>query len=603
MIGKSLASRLFYCFAVIMILAGISATAYSQGNSVLEVVPKGTLVCLRFTNLWEFDEKLVDLLDSLNIPDTSDVSIGPLVGKLVGAGIESLMDLEEVGFGLDSDIYIFWKKLSPDKFSLAIHAKSVEQAKEAVTSQMSGAEEQHRGVTYVTSDAPFAWVFLGDTFVYSKDKEMVMEAINTYRKESPSILYDDKYMESVKPLRTGDIGVYVALDDIATTFMPLLKAQAEKAKKELSKQMKQQGANMPEAAMDPTKILNAEIDMGLWLLQELRSCAISLGIGRDGVWAHYSVKFKPDSPVCQYLNIRPSGLKLVELVPNDVMMAGGATLDVDSIEKLNTAMMDLFLPVMMEKATERQIAELQEKYKVLTRDILSCFGDEVAFAINTKSDRMMPRVVYIFEVVDRAKAEETIGNLDYIMEMSKPFYQAFGTDVPMTKGPNQRHTGIQIESFQMDLSKMAELVPNGKAVYPDKEFLWYAFVDDKMVYAMSQSANTIKAAIDAVKGRKASMVNAPGFEDISLRLPQRSNAVLYISPAGYMNFVMNMMMSQMGQSMPPGSAGAIEPSMGFAIAVNLDGDGFRCFNYFLTKEIQELVSTVAGFSQMMNPQQ
>ena len=603
MIARTFTSRLFFYFAVIMILVGISATAYSQENSVLEVVPKGTLVCLRFTNLWEFDEKLADLIDSLDIPDVPNVSISPLLGRLVGASIESLMDLEDAGFDLDGDIYIFWKKLSPDKFSLAIRVNSTEQAKAAVTSQKGGAEKQHRGVTYVTSEAPFAWVFLGDVFVYSKDKEMVMEAINTYLKETPSILYDEKYMNSVKSLRTGDIGGYVALDDITTTFLPMLKAQAEKVKKELPKQMKQQEANMPGMAMDPAKMLSAEIDMGLWLLQQISSYAISLGIGRDGIWAHYSLKFKPDSPVCQYLNIRPKELKLVESLPNDVMMAGGATMDADSIEKLNAVMLDLFLPIMLEKATERQIAELQEKYKALTHDILSCFGDEVAFAITTKSDKMMPRVVYILEVVDRAKAEETIGNLDYIMKMSKPFYQAFGAAVPMTKGPNQRYTGIQIESFQMDLSKMAELVPNGKAIYPDKEFLWYAFVDDRMIYAMSQSADTIKAAIDAVRGRKASMVNSAGFEDISIRLPEKSNAVLYISPAGYLNFVMNMMMSQMGQSIPPGSTGAIKPNMGFAITVNLDRDGLRCFNYFLTKEIRELVSTVASFGQMMKPKQ
>jgi hypothetical protein len=216
---------------------------------------------------------------------------------------------------------------------------------------------------------------------------------------------------------------------------------------------------------------------------------------------------------------------------------------------------------------------------------------------------MMPRVIYLLEIVDKAKAQETLGNLKYIMEMSRPFYRAFGADVQMTEGPTQRYSGIQIKSFQMDFSKMAELVPNGAAIYPDKMFMWYAFVDDKLIYAMSQSADTMKTAVDAVRGRSSSIVNAPGFEDIDIRLPKRSNAVLYVSPTGYLGFMMRIMLSQSGQVMPAGAMDNMKSNMGFAAATNISENGMSNFNYFLVKEVQNIVDTAMGLTQMMKPHQ
>ncbi len=600
---RPLKLRFLFYLTIITILTGMSTAAYSQGNSPLSVVPKGTLICLKITNLWELDGKIADLVNSLKIPDVPAVSIAPLLGQMVGAGVGSLMDLEDGGFDTEGELCIFWTSMAFDKFSVALQVSSRERAEEAVRSLMEGTDEKHRGMTYVVSEGKFAWVFLGDIFVYSKDKTAVMETINVHLKEKPSILHDEKYQDTVEGLRSGDVNVYVALDTVASTFLPLLKLQAEKTKKEISGQMKQQGAAMPKMNVDPAKILGMEIDMGMWLLQQLRSYSISLGIGRDGVWTNDSLKFKPDSPVCDFLNIRPRELKLIEYLPNDIMMAGGATIDAESFEKLNSVMLDLFLPAMLEEMTAGQIAELREIYETVTHDILSCMGDEVAFAVMTKSDKVMPRVVYVLDIVDKAKAQKTLGNLTYIMEMSRPFYKAFGMDVQMTEGPTQRYTGIQIKSFKMDLGKMAELVPNGAAIYPENMFLWYTFVDDKMIYAMSQSASTIKTAIDAVRGRSASIVNAPGFEDIDIRLPERKNMVLYISPTGYLSFVMGIMMSQMGQKMPAGAMDAMESNMGFAVATNLDGDGIRNLSYFLVKEIQSLVNTVVGLGQMMKPRQ
>jgi len=595
--ANSLTSKLFSYSAVIMLLMSISSLAHPDEGTALRVVPKGASICLRFSNPRSLEMKLSSLVDSLDIPDVPDANIGQLMGKMTGLGMQSLMDLEDAGFDMKGDVFVFWKGVSFDKISIAVGVNSRKKAEEAVRSKMAGADNQYKDINYAVSDSSSAWTFLEDVFVYSKDKAVIMDAIDTHLKEKPSMLQDESYTRSIETLKEGDIVGYAALDGIVSAFLPILQSGAEKAKKEFSKQMSQQKSPLP--GFNTAKVVEAEIDMGLWILQQIRSYSISMGIGKEGIWVNDSLKFKPDSPICGFLNIPPRKLELVRSLPGNILMAGGAAMDDVTVEKFNSAMYEMMMSAMKEEAAGKRMAGLRKKYDDAVREILSCLGDEVAFAIPAKSDRMMPRFVWIFQVVDEPKARRTIGNLDYILSISKPFYEAFGMDFSMTEGPTQRYNGTQIKSFQIDLSKMMESIPNAARMYPEKEFLWYAFVDSKMIYAMAQSVDTIKGTIDAIKGREASISHSSSFEDINIRLPGRSNAAVYISPAGYLKFAFGMMMAQMGRSMPPDS---VKPNIGFAVATSFDGGSIRNSTYLLVREIQELITTGMGFAQMAKAQ-
>lgn len=605
MIARSFVSRLFFHLTVITVLIGISTAAYSQEDSALKVVPKETLVCLRFANLRDFDSKVTKFINSLNIPDAPRVSIAQLIGKMTGSNVESLMDLEDAGFDMEDDVCVFWASSSFGKFSIAAHVGSRQQAESSVRSEIGGTDKQYKGITYAASNAQFAWVFLEDIFVYSKDEGAITDVIETHLKEKPSILQDEKYLANVKALRSGDLSGYVALDKIASTYLPMLQSGAKKVKENLPEQIKQQKARVPGINFDVAKMLEAEIDIGLWILQQIRSYAISLDIGTDGIWVNDSLKFNPDSPICNFLNTSPSRLELVRHLPGDVFIAGGMTMDIMSIEKLYSVMFDVLVPILKEKMSEEEITQARKKYESGVHEFLSCFGDEVAFAVMTEVDKAMPRVVYVLEVADEDKAQGMMGNLDYIMEVSRPFYEAFGMDtLQMTEGPAQRYADVQIKSFQIDLSKIASSVPNAAVTYPEKALLWYASMDGKMIYSLSQSVDTIKEAINTVKGRASGIADSPNFEDINIRLPQRSNLAVYVSPVGYLSFIMSMMMSQTGQDMPVGTmVGTMKPDIGLAVATNLDGDGIRNFAYFLVKEIQELISAGMSLSQTIKAQQ
>lgn len=594
---KSKIENILVFYILCTLLSVISTSACSQVDSVLTVVPEGTVVCLRLENLKDFDQKIGNLMSSLNIPNFPPVSIATPIGKMLGSDLKSMKDVENAGFDVGKDVCIFWPGLSLKKVVIAAYMSSRSQ----VELRLKGTTEKYKDITYVLDESS-AWAFLGDIFVYSSDKAAIMDIIKTHLNEKPSILHDESYIENIKLTRTGAISSYADLDKIVSAYLPDLRSKSQKLKENLSEQMKQQKDKAPGMNIDPSKIVGVEIDMALWMLQQMSSYAVSMDIRADGIWLNDALRFKSDSPVCNFLNIKPRRLNLIDYLPGDMILAGGATIDIPSFEKINSVMFNLILPSLQEKMEDKKIKELWERYDDAVHEILSCLGDEVAFAVPAKSDRMMPSFVYIFKVADEDKARKTITNLDYIVEISQPFYKAFGMDFPMTEGPTQKHNGIQINSFQMDMSQMARFAPNAANMYPEKAFIWYAFMDDKLIYAMSQSADVIKVAIDAAKGRGPSITNSQGFDDINIHLPVEANSIVYISPAGYINLVMGMML-QMSQGMPPGAMpGPMKTSIGFAVATELGGDNIQNLTYFRVQEIQNLVSYGLGLAQMMKPQ-
>lgn len=253
----------FLHFAIIAVLVGTSTAAYPQVNSVLEVVPAGTLACLRFENLRDFDEKVTSLVSSLNIPNVPDVGMAQLLDKLMGLNAGSLMTLENKGFSMKDDACVFWTSVAFQNYSVAVHASAKQQAEATARAEIGGTDKQHKGITYVLSKTSSAWVFVGDVFVYSIDESAIIGAIDTYLKEKPSILQDEKYRAGVKALRAGDFGAYLALDNIASVFLPLLQLKAASVKKNLSEQMAREKLATPAMDFDATKMLESEIDIGL----------------------------------------------------------------------------------------------------------------------------------------------------------------------------------------------------------------------------------------------------------------------------------------------------------------------------------------------------
>ncbi|MBD3181167.1 DUF3352 domain-containing protein [Candidatus Poribacteria bacterium] len=582
---------------VIVILLFANTPAFSQQDSVVRVIPENSSIIVKISNPRNFDLKLSKLMNSLEIDDVPHVSMAMLLKQSTGTDVHDIMALEGLGFDMKRDACIFWNNASfNNPPGVAVHIASLQKAQKAIEEKIGGDKKEYKGVTYGQPSPDSAWVFLDDIFVYSKKKSDITDAIETHLKDKPSIADNGAYTSNIKNLRSGDVLIYVSVGKITVDNTSFLENKLNNAKAEMIKQMKQQGSSTPYKNMNVANLVSSEMDIGLWLLKQIKSYSFSLGIERSGVWFNDSLKVFPASPVCPFLkNMKPSRMRLINQLPGDIFMAGGMTVDSETYSKINEIMLDIMLESIAEDIQQDELAFFRDKYKKAVDDMMSCLGDEIAYAFLTDADKTMPRVVYIIDLKDREKARKTLGNLDYMEDLIRPMNKAFGLDFKMSKGPSQNYTGVNIKSFQMDLGEMNQNMPNRSMNYPDRVFTWYAFVDDKIIYAVSQSASTIKTAIDSIKGRGTSIQYTPGFDELNIRLSHKSNMSLYVAPSGYMKFIMNMMVRQMGGRL---TRKEVKPGVGFAASTRFNDDGLQNTIYFRISEIQNFTRTINDFSQM-----
>ena len=68
----------FYLIAAILTIS-ISTGAYSDESSALKIVPIGTSICLKLTDLRGLEWKIADLLSSLDIPNAPKALLLPFL--------------------------------------------------------------------------------------------------------------------------------------------------------------------------------------------------------------------------------------------------------------------------------------------------------------------------------------------------------------------------------------------------------------------------------------------------------------------------------------------------------------------------------------------
>jgi len=585
-------------FVFFISLTIINISVYSQDDSILDAIPAKAIACIKFTGLKNLDSKITYMMNSLEITNNPPTNVASLISKMTKMNLKSLADIENAGFDLKKDVCLFWTDQSFSKFSIVARVKSKDRVMDAAKQMLGGANKQHNKVTYLSNN-DFDWTVMGDIFVYTKDKTAIIDIINTHNKANASILKVGKYITSTEVINSGDINCYIDLAKIMGEYLPKMQTKIQETKADLSKQMSKPGIQSFQGNFNHIKILGAEMDMASWLLQQMDSYVVSLGLDSDSIWISDSLKFKPESPVKNFLNMNPKKLELVNYLPGNMLMAGSFNFDRLTLEQFNNIMFDALISSIKDGIKDSDLKEIKEKYNTATNQMLSCIGDEVAFAMPARTDKSMPRLIYLFRITDENKARSTITNPGYMNDMYGSIYKLMGMEFSITEGPSQIYNDVQMNSLQLVLKGIPKNIQNAENIYPESIILWFAYLDDKLVYVLSQSSETIKEAIDIIKGRASSIVDSRGFDDVNIRLSDLNNSVIYISPSGYMNFIIDMM-SKM--TIPGGpQAKLLEYNIGAAMTTKFQEDSVRNFTYILLDQIREVANTIRLMSQMAKP--
>lgn len=525
--------QFFTTTIITLILLTAVSSLQAKIDSVLEVVPTGAAGFVRLLNLNDFSSK-VDEIAAMFSPQGApegeeapgDV-IAESLAEAFGAEFTSLEDLKNLGISPDSDFSVFWVEPTIDKVSAAIHIldkKAVKNTFEEKSGPVS--EADYNGVKLYTFEDG-AFTFLDDILVFSKDKAICKKVIDTYKRKNKSIRTDRDYV-ALKVDEKNDIVGYFALDRIAQAYSEELRAGADKAKKKLGEAQEQVG--QPGVS----EILNAEMEFGVWLLEQLKSASFTGTIDAGTIKLTKFLLFKGDSKVNKYISHEPASLDLLKSLPKGALLYVGAAYKADDFAKLLADMMNGFAKhASGERLAADDIKEFRGEFEKMMDNFYKHLGDEMAFSMSM-SDSVIPDVTIIYDIKNekQAKAYMDKGHIEYFDSLSK-LYQNMGMPemfADAKPGPVEKYQDVQIKSIQLpNFSKIFEQMPDeAQMLMPTEWNVWYAFKDKKLIYVMAGTSQPVKNVIDAMDGK------VDGFsimeESITKAFNAQNNFIVYLSP-------------------------------------------------------------------------
>jgi len=518
----------FFATTIITLVLLIAvSSSQAKVDNVLEVVPTGAAGFVRLRSLNDFSSKIDEMAAMFSPQEAPEDVIAESLAEAFGAKFTSLEDLKELGISPDSDFTIFWVEPNVEKVSAAIHILDKEAVK-TTFEEKSGpvAEADYNGVKlYTFEDGVFT--FLDDVLVFSKDKEICKKAIDTHKRENKSIQTDRDYL-ALKVDEKNDIVGYFALDKIAQAYSEELRAGADKAKEKIGEVQEQSGQP------DTSQMLNAQMELGIWLLEQLKSASITGAIDAGTIKVTKFLLFKSDSPVNEYISHAPTNLDILKSLPQGALLNIGTAYKSEKFAKMFADIMNAFVKNTSEgQLSADEIEEFRGELVKLMEDFYKHLGDEMAFSMSM-SDSVVPDVTIIYDVKNEKQARKYMekGHIEYFDSLMK-MYQAMGMPemfADAEPGPTEEYQGVQIKSILLpNFPKVFEQVPDeAQMLMPTEWNVWYAFKDKKLIYVMSGTSQPVKNVIDVMDGRVAGFSIAE--ESIAKAFNAQNNFILYLSP-------------------------------------------------------------------------
>ena len=477
-------------------------------GSVLHLIPEHAIGLIYCPSLLELDYRINTLVTDLIPTDDTPEILAAILAESVGAGFESLAELEEIGLDLNKDFAFFVTSLNPPALSAVVHLKDPEAMKEVIDAESAGsAPAEHNGVTYWNaSGADGSFALLENTLVYSQSAEVCESVIDTYKGTQQSIITNPGYTSFLADIVAGD--AQLAANFNIESIAPLLTA----ALKEESESMRD-GLEADPTAMMVAPLLTSMFDSAINIIAQLESLSATLEVKGTDVQLAPSLKFKNNSEIQQSLKkMMPDDLTVLKDLPDLAFVNGAFQGNQQWMLEMNMLWLKMFSGDPSEEA-QAQLDTLAQQMTTFYESL----GEEWGFTANF-NESFIPDYLIIYEVKDKQKAET------YMVDM---FLEQFHTimrlirervgDLPQLgiydgahPGPSLLYNDVEIKSFVFPNfgSVFEELPPEAAPLVPEEWQWYYAFHENQLFLAIG-SAELIKAALD----RKSQMGgNAEGID-------------------------------------------------------------------------------------------
>ena len=497
-------------------------------GSVLHLIPKQTMGLIYCPSLLELDYRINTLVTDLIPTDEDPEILAKILAESVGAGFESLAELEEIGIDLNQDFAFFVTSLNPPGLSALVHLTDPAAMKQVIDAESAGsAPTEYNGVTYWNaSGGGGSFALLDNILVFSRFAEVCESVIDTYKATQQSVTANPNYTSFLTDIVEGDaqVAAHFNLESIA----PLLTASIQ----EESESMRD-GLEADPAAMAFVPFFTSMLDSAANVIEQLESLSATFEIKGTDVQLAPSLKFKDNSEIQQSLEeMIPDDLAVLNDLPNLAFMNGAFQGNTELLLDMNMLWLKMF---------SAGSPEQQEELEALTDQMATFYqslADEWGFTVNF-GDSIIPDYLIVYEMKDKQLAETYMNDmfLEQLRNTMQIMREMMG-NIPQLSMYDGAHAGqplmhneVEIKSFVFPNfgSIFAELPPEAATLMPEEWHWYYAFHEDQLFFAIGGS-DLIKAALDRKSGIGGSLSENASYQKLTGTLGTDNNLLLALSP-------------------------------------------------------------------------
>ena len=502
-------------------------------NSVLNLIPKGTLGVIYCPNLLELDNSIKALVaglsSELEIPDVSEKTFV----QTLGMEFASLTNFEEIGFDLNQDFAILFTSLKPLQLSLLAHLTDPEAMKEMIEAKGSVSTE-YEGVTYwnATEDNQ-SFAILENTLVFSTPHGSCENIIDTYIGTRQAVAQNPDYIAFMGDILAGadQLAVYFDVEGAIATLNRPLAEELESIMDNF-----EDDDEMDVEMFDAVVPFLAGISKNITSIEQVRYASLRLHIESTDIQIKPFLKFKSDSEYLEVLREASDELVFLGELPNQAFMNAAFQGSPKFLTETGKLWFEFFPKDTPEQRAKRD-ALLEQ-----TKDFYESLADRWSFSLNVR-DPFSP--VFIYELKDTQRAKTY---MDEVFLEKLDYTGAYPSKSIM-------HNRVEIKSYVFPNFTVdaPEVSPDTSDLVSSEWHWYYAFTEGQLLFTTGTSPVSMQMVLDRRAGGEEKFAEHPSYQQLVDSLGTDNNVLLAISPITAIKTVMSS-----GANVDPNNAASLQ---------------------------------------------
>lgn len=577
---------------------------YVDPDSVLSVIPADVNGLIYIRNPLALNDEINSLFAELVMGDPPQEIVAEILAETFGAGFESLEELEDLGLDLGKDFCVFFSDTKPLIPCAAVHVNDPEAIQLVIDAESDvGNTVEYNGTTYNTTEGGGAFVILGDFLVYSGISYVCENAIDTYKKVTPSIGMNPDYASlNLDPsLERNDVLAYFPMAPIAEML-------TERAN-EMKAGFEALEASVPDA--QGMTMVSKMIDWGIQFINQASTLSLTVELNGTDLQISPFIKFEEGSDAQTFFASPPTKLTHLEYLPPTALAHSMMQFQKETWIDFTVDIMTMLAPT-DPNADNQAIQQTTQDFADALSEFYESIGEEASGTFSF-SGSLLPDMVFINDTVNEKKMAAYMKD-DYLtyIAATASLYESMGAAdaanmyAGASAGASEMYNDVEISSITLPniSAGFGEIPPDMPFSIPEQWDIYHAVSNGKLLISMASTAQPIKDALDRIAGIGTSAESNMGHGKVIDTLTLNNNWIFTISPIKLVKDVLQIV----AQSEPEaGMFGMLLQNSPDTHSIGIAGqnrDGGVQTNIFIAlADLRDLINIGASVRQMMEMQE